>query len=300
MFVMKRLLQVALLCFIQVFLEIPFWLFQYGLALHFLRHPEENDNISLTMANMSIRHSRRLGRKHPVAIIQMFDSAPHARWANRRLAILLGRVAVACDPSSSHAYAALGHAYEQAGDSGQARDIYRQGLEVIPDDGQLWYRLGYVEWLDPDDHYPEAEAAFRQAVRLDPDDEDSLTMLARALLAQDKDQEVVECIKHVQSLGASNEFLDALLGTALYKLGDASGALPLFQRSVERDPIWAYAHAWLAYTLGALDRWPEAVTHAARAASLNPNESEYRQLVSDTERYISGQADQPIDDAPDD
>ncbi len=78
----------------------------------------------------------------------------------------------------STTFARMGSAYRQLGDFAQARQSFREALEINPGDGQLWLALGIVTQLsgDPSGAIP----AYSQGVKLQPSDVGYL-LLARAL-----------------------------------------------------------------------------------------------------------------------
>lgn len=88
-------------------------------------------------------------------------------------------------PDDHQALAMLGAARAQAGDPVGAASAFRRAVAVRPDDAQSWARLGEVlvranqGVVDGD-----AEAAFRQALRLDPNQGGARYFLGEAALAR--------------------------------------------------------------------------------------------------------------------
>lgn len=103
-----------------------------------------------------------------------------------------------------------------------------------PDAVMAWLNLGDV--LSWDRRFPEAIAAYREALRLRPTDADG-----------------------------HND-----LGCALTLAGDPAAAVPELLRAIELKPSLAEAHNNLGNALRALDRDAEAITHYAEAVRLKP------------------------------
>jgi len=78
----------------------------------------------------------------------------------------------------STTFARMGSTYRQLGNLAQARQSFRQALEINPDDGQVWLALGIVTQLSGDSGA--AIQAYSQAMKLQPSDVGYL-LLARAL-----------------------------------------------------------------------------------------------------------------------
>jgi tetratricopeptide (TPR) repeat protein len=77
--------------------------------------------------------------------------------------------ALRLDPGLADAHNNLGHALsEMPGRLGDAIVQFQEALRLRPDDARVWHHLG-VCWLNLG-NFPEAEAAFRQELRISPDD----------------------------------------------------------------------------------------------------------------------------------
>ncbi len=78
----------------------------------------------------------------------------------------------------STTFARMGSAYRQLGEFSQARQSFRQALEINPGDGQVWLALGIVTQMSGD--AGAAIQAYSQAMKIQPSDVGYL-LLARAL-----------------------------------------------------------------------------------------------------------------------
>lgn len=99
-----------------------------------------------------------------------------------QLAAVMGRVA-AERPNDPRALAMLGAARFEAGDPIGAASAFRRLLAVQPDDAQAWARLGESLVRADDGRIgADAEAAFREAVKRDPDQLGARFFLGEAAL----------------------------------------------------------------------------------------------------------------------
>jgi len=165
----------------------------------------------------------------------------------------------------------------------------------------------------------EAEAAFRLAMRLDPNTVGprlnlSILLATRAAhlrvqmqqAAQRKDRErvialseqltaddvmvghllteEVERLKRDVALAPEIGALQFRLGTTLSLVERSDEAIPALTKAVELEPNDASFHWTLAQELRRLDRRPEALVHAKRALELWPEEKAYQDGVKELQR----------------
>ncbi len=113
----------------------------------------------------------------------------------------------------STTFARMGSAYRQLGDFAQARQSFRQALEINPGDGQLWLALGIVTQLSGDPGA--ATQAYSQGVKLRPSDIGYL-LLARALQQTGQKSQAqaaeAEAQRLSRDLAAAERSVDAIFG----------------------------------------------------------------------------------------
>ncbi len=177
-------------------------------------------------------------------------------------------------------------------------------LECRPDDFEVHNELGIV--LARLRRYAEAEASYRQAIRIRPDDPDAHNNLGNALRNQGKlDQALVALrealrlrpnypeaynnvgivLKHLGKLGeAVASYEQALrlrsdypeahnnLGLALASRGKLEAAVVSYQQAVRLKPDYAEACANMADALSGLGRLPEAVAGYKQALAIRPTD----------------------------
>ena len=227
------------------------------------------------------------GRSHSLAKWGVYRGWLHAKAGDCLLAVAYARMAIHTDPTWADGYRTLGYSREQCGDAAGARGAYQQGVQVSPQDVELWYRLGALEAKE--EHFEQAEEAFRSAVEMRPDDPSLLASLAHVVQVQGRYQESADLLRRALSHGSEGPYaayIELLLGKALSLLGQDRAALPLLLRSLEREPESAEAHHSLAIALGALGRWPEANEHAKRAVALDPRDERIRDFAATAQRHL--------------
>src|SRR5688500_3873551 len=72
------------------------------------------------------------------------------------------------DSPSAKDWRVVGWAYAQAGNAGEAAAAYRRATAIEPDNAENWSSLGEALQVPSATLVPEAAAAFRKALELDP------------------------------------------------------------------------------------------------------------------------------------
>ena len=204
---------------------------------------------------------------------------------------------------TAQALAALGMAAEEAGHSDRAVKYYRQAIVADPDFAPAHFNLGLLLLAGANNR--EAEASFRETLRLRQAFPEAWVALADALEEQGRDTEALEALNNaiaqrpdyegalmnagilLQKMGrledaetsyrrlvelapespaASNN-----LGNVLHTLGRAAEAEPFFRNSLRLAPESAIAHSNLANALRDLGRLGEAEASCRAALRLDPN-----------------------------
>ncbi len=131
-----------------------------------------------------------------------------------------------------------------------------------------------------DKEYDKAEAAFKQAVEVNPNDADAYTGLANVYNAQRKFEEAAAASKKASELSnvlgaAGGGNADALYnqGVALFNGGKPAEAKPLFQQAVQMKADHADAHFMLAQTLVGEANFKDAVAEYEMYLKLSPSGS---------------------------
>lgn len=150
---------------------------------------------------------------------------------------------VAADPANLTAVVALGNVLRSHEDFAGARDVYGQGIatieEPIRDHWTLYYFRGIAN--ERTDHWDEAEADFKQALELYPDQPLVLNYLGYSWVDKHMNiDEAVEMIQKAVSQRPDDGYIVDSLGWAFYRLGRYEEAVQELERAVElrsSDPV---------------------------------------------------------------
>ena len=196
--------------------------------------------------------------------------------------------------------------HHQAGRLPEAEQIYRQILEVDPNQPDAFHLLGViarqtgrndiaVEMIShaihmkgnvPDYHnnlggayldlrrFPEAVASFRRAVQLKPDYALGLSNLGSALREVGQLQEAADCLRRAVRLDSELTDAHVNLGNVLRDQGKLENAIACYNRALERNPNMAITHNNLGNAQKDLGKFDSAITSYKRALELNPNFAE--------------------------
>jgi len=150
------------------------------------------------------------------------------------------------------------------GDYASALGKYDTALALFPTSGRLHYHRGIC--LDHLGREDEAEAAFRQAIALDPDDSYALNYFGYWLLEMGKapEEALLLIYKAVEQQPDNGYFIDSL-GWGYYKLGQYEKAVLYLEKAMTIHPIDPVISDHLGDAYVALGRLREAVFHWERA-----------------------------------
>lgn len=142
-------------------------------------------------------------------------------------------------------------------------------VEQEPGSAAAWGGLGQV--LDAHELDPEAEAAYRQARELAPEDPRWPYLLGRLLgFKGTAPEEVAALFEESVRLDPSYAPAHLRLGDARLALGDAEGAAAAYRRALSLDPSLAKAQLGLGRALLASERVADAVAALEAARELDP------------------------------
>jgi predicted TPR repeat methyltransferase len=178
------------------------------------------------------------------------------------------------DPRLGRAHYGLGVALEELGRLPEAELAYREALRLDGAHGSAHRRRGEV--LRRLGRLEEARSCLEAALRLDPARNQSRIALANILTDLGEPQAAAACYREAiaQSPDGQGQSLHMGLGMALWKAGDAVGALEAFEHAAVASPGAAEAHYNLGSARLELGQFGAAIQSAREALRLRPGLAE--------------------------
>lgn len=181
------------------------------------------------------------------------------------------------EPDRQTVWAAYGDTLRRLERFAPSADAYDRALALAPE-GQPrnWY-LHYVRGIayERTDRWEEAEADFREALALNPDQPQVLNYLGYGLVEKRvKLDEALDMIERAVEARPDDGYITDSLGWVYYRLGRFEEAVEPMERAVQlapRDPI---INDHLGDVLWKVDRKREAEFQWERALSLDPEEED--------------------------
>ena len=174
-------------------------------------------------------------------------------------------------PPSAPVLAVAGDAYLRKGDRAAALVSFTKAAELNPSEPSYHFALGSA-WLRYPPDLDEAERAFRQSLRLRPDDVRGQVHLGYVLLKQSRLAEARAALEPSTRNGAATAEVFYYLGLIAQGESDEARAIELFGKSIRLDPTFAHAHAALGAALLKLKDYARAQQALEAAVKLSPEE----------------------------
>jgi Tfp pilus assembly protein PilF len=170
----------------------------------------------------------------------------------------------------------------EAEDWATAEQLLQEVLKSAPNQPLVYVNLGVVARKKGD--LPAAEAAYRKAVELDPNDGESYAVLSILLESQNKGVEAVDLLNAAAPRFETNKAFQAALGAVAMNAGRSDEAEAAFKRVLALDPASPDIHFHLATLSLNKNQTPEAIGHLeqciAHAAAGSPNAELAKQLLA--------------------
>ncbi|MGE0045592.1 MAG: tetratricopeptide repeat protein [Hyphomonadaceae bacterium] len=221
------------------------------------------------------------------ALAQIPPASPYAENARVTAAWILNEeertgeaiaaAQAAAQSGSRIARIALADLYRGADRWGEADAAYTALIDSIETpsagDWTLFFARGAArERLD---RWPEAEADFRRALELAPDQPETLNYLGYAMVDRGQNlEEGLALVQRAASLRPNSGHIIDSLGWAYYRLGDYERAVELLERAVELEPADVTLNDHLGDALWRAGRRVEARYQWSRALTLDPTAAE--------------------------
>jgi protein O-GlcNAc transferase len=219
----------------------------------------------------------------------------------------------------------LGLQHHQTGNVQQAESIYRQILQVAPDNAEVLHLLGVVfaqakafdkaielinKAIALNDTVPnfysslgialsgqkkleQAIDCFKRVIDLEPNHQEAHYNLGNIYLHQDK---LVEAAHHYQqflAINPSDAMVHNSLGVVQYKQGKTAEAVTCYQSAIDLNSNDASLYHNLGNALSALGKFSEAITNYQHALKITPNDAQLYKHLGNALRSLN-QLDEAI------
>jgi protein O-GlcNAc transferase len=192
----------------------------------------------------------------------------------------LYRQVLQAEPRHADSHHLLGVLAYQTGRHEMAVTSIRQALSLNPLAGLYFCNLGLA--LEALGKPAEAQASFQQAIRFQPDYAEAHCNLANSMLRQGRREEAATHYK--QALQLKSDYAEAHcgLGVALGDLGRLDEAVDHLRQALRLQPNYADAHNNVAKPLIAQGKIDEAIAHWRQAIRIRPNFAEPHNNLGNT------------------
>lgn len=175
----------------------------------------------------------------------------------------------------------LGDVQRRNENYGEAAKTYTLAMELIetetPSHWVLYYSRGIS--FEREKEWPKAEADFRHALELQPEQPQVMNYLGYSLVELQKDMEEAQgMIERAVAQRPQDGYITDSLGWVLYRVGKFEEAVPHMERAVELVPVDPVVNDHLGDVLWMVGRKLEARFQWRRALSFEPEEDEAERI----------------------
>lgn len=183
-------------------------------------------------------------------------------------------------PRHSIGWKVLGGIYQQTGLATDALTVCKKVIEIDSKDAGAHNNYGTA--LQKLQRLKEAEASFRNAIKLKPDFAEAFSNLGNTLQELVRYEESEESYREAIKLQPGIAEVHNNLGNTLTELCRAEEAEANYTKAIELKPDYAEAHYNLGITLEKLDRFNDAENSFRRAIELKPDYAEAHNNLGST------------------
>jgi tetratricopeptide (TPR) repeat protein len=182
-------------------------------------------------------------------------------------------IAIKIDISSlkAWAYFQIGYCYDELGNYTKAIEAYKQAIRINPDDAYVHCNLGAV--YGSLGLYKDAIEAFKQAIRIDPDDAKAHYCLGLAYDSLGLYKDAIEAYKQAIRINPDDAVAHCNLGAVYGKLGYYTKAIEACKQVIRIDPDYAKVHYYLGLAYGSLGLYKDAIEAFKQAIRINPDDA---------------------------
>ncbi len=180
-------------------------------------------------------------------------------------------------PDVANVYASLGDMLRRTEQCEAAIDAYSQALDLVDTTQRSAWFLFYTRAIcyEHIDDWPPAEADFRQALVLNPEQPNVLNYLGYSLVEQRRNlDEALDMIERAVAGRPDSGYITDSLGWVLYRLGRFEEAVSPMERAVALEPNDPIINDHLGDVYWMVGRYREAEFQWHRALSFEPEEED--------------------------
>jgi tetratricopeptide (TPR) repeat protein len=166
----------------------------------------------------------------------------------------------------------LGDAYLKKGNKVASLSALKRAVELRPDEAAYRFALG-ISWLSAPPDLQEAEQAFRQFLKLRPDDALGQLHLGYVLLKEKQYAEARELLEKSIQTGAGTPEAFYYLGLIAQGQSEDERAIELFLKAIQLAPSFGYVHIALGATYLKLKDYARAQQSLETGVRLSPDDS---------------------------
>ena len=221
-------------------------------------------------ANAPSFHAAELGRAEALRKLDKLDAAVE----------VLGQL-TRSHPDLPVVHVTLGDLMRQLERFADATKAYDRGLSLYPSEEQAQWFIYYARAIayEQQDIWDKAEADFRKALELNPDQPQVLNYLGYSLVEQGvKLDEALDMIERAVAARPDSGYIVDSLGWVLYRLGRYDEAVVHMERAAELMPVDPIVNDHLGDVLWAVGRVREARFQWTRALSFEPEEKDEKRI----------------------
>ena len=163
----------------------------------------------------------------------------------------------------------MGYVYRELRRFPEAEAAYKKAIELNPEDDNLYYELG--DCYGDVAQYPESEVACRKAIELNPKNYDAYRELGDACKNQGKFAEAEEAYKVAIALNPEDYRAYPKLGKFYQQQGRFSEAVALFEKLIEQNPYNDKAYGALGAAHREMGKTDLAEKYSNKAIQLRSN-----------------------------
>jgi tetratricopeptide (TPR) repeat protein len=205
---------------------------------------------------------------------------------------------VEANPKDVEAAIQLGNIYRANDKYAEAAQAYTKGIAAMADAAKPDWRIYYFRGvsLERSKRWPEAEADFTKALKINPDQPQVLNYLGYSWVDMGINlDKAIDMIKSAVDLRPNDGYIVDSLGWAQYRLGHYPEAVESLERAIELRPEDSTINDHLGDAYWMAGRKREALFQWAHARDLNPEKDELPKILAKLQHGLKLGALTPVE-----